>query len=519
MTDFAPLLRVALDLTSSLMAEDRYSRLIEAVALVTPSDAICLLRADGEALVPLAARGLVPEVVGRRFITAEHPRLEVIASSNEPVRFPEDSRLPDPFDGLVEGDPHALDQIHACVGCPLHVDGQLVGALTLDSLNPKAFDELAPELLAMLAALAGAALHTSSLIEALERGAAHQGMLARELLRETNSSHRPSALIGASRPMRDLRDEIKLVARTDYPVLVLGESGTGKELVARAVHSASARSDAAFIQVNCAALPEAMAESELFGHVRGAFTGAERDRAGKLSIADGGTLVLDEIGELPLALQPKLLRTLQQGEIQRVGEDKALTVDVRIIASTNRDLEREVRAGRFRADLFHRLNVYPLRVPALRERRDDIAQLAGHFSELAARRVGTGAVRFTEDVRQALHGASWPGNVRELKNAVSRMVLRASAEYEPGGAVVVDSSHLMEHSWVNEAQPPAQASAAGERTAPAASHDMRSAVEGFQRNLIERTVCEEGQNWAAAARKLGLHRSNLHHLAKRLGLR
>lgn len=512
------LIQTALDLTTSLMAEDRYRRLIDAVASATPSDAACLLRFDDGTLVPLAARGLVPEIVGRRFVAAEHPRLQVITSSRGPVQFPADSQLPDPFDGLVEGDADALHDIHACVGCPLYIDEELVGVLTLDALEPKAFDGLDSRLLTMLAALAAAALRTSSLIEALEESAAHQGMVARELLRETASAQGAETMIGTSSAMQRLRQEIDLVARTDFPVLIRGESGTGKELVARAVHAASSRHEHALIHVNCAALPESMAESELFGHVRGAFTGAERDRPGKMSIADEGTLVLDEIGELPLALQPKLLRALQDGEIQRVGDDQIQRVDVRLIASTNRDLEREVQAGRFRADLFHRLNVFPVHVPPLRERREDIAQLMGHFSQQAARRVGCGSVRFSDRIRQTLFEANWTGNVRELRNAISRMVLRASAGSEPGSQVLVDVEHL-EGAANGHGSPTAAKAIAPIAADDGPSIDLRAATDNFQRRQVELAVKANDGNWSAAARSLGMHRSNLHHLAKRLGLR
>lgn len=513
------LLRTALDLTASLVARDRHSRLIDAVASATPCDAACLLRLDGDTLVPIAARGLVPEVLGRRFVPHEHPRLEVIMRSSEPVQFPANSPLPDPFDGLVEDDPHALAEIHACVGCPLFVEGELVGVLTLDALKPEAFDHTDPKLLATLAALAGAAMRTSSLIEALEANATRRDMITRELLRETSTPNATDMLLGTSESMENLRNEIELVARTDYPVLILGESGTGKELVARAVHGASSRKEEPLIIINCAALPEAMAESELFGHVRGAFTGAERDRAGKFQVADGGTLVLDEIGELPLSLQPKILRALQDGEVQRVGEDRVQRVDVRIMASTNRDLEREVSSGRFRADLYHRLNVYPLRSPALRDRRSDIPLLAGHFGRLAARRVGAGDVRFTATARQLLRDALWPGNVRELRNAVMRMVLRASVGTEPGSPLLVNRTHLADHAAVASAdsgqpleQPPEPADTFTDR-------DLRAATEDFQRRLIQEAVRANQDNWAAAARQLGMHRSNLHHLSKRLGLR
>ncbi len=194
--------------------------------------------------------------------------------------------------------------------------------------------------------------------------------------------------------------------------------------------------------MNCAALPESIAESELFGHVAGAFTGAVRDRAGKFEVADGGSLFLDEVGELPLSLQPKLLRALQQGEIQRIGSDRLHRVDVRIIAATNRDLLAEVERGRFRADLYHRLAVYPIRVPALRERRDDIALLATHFADSTRRRLGLGPLRLGEEVRERLAAADWPGNVRELENVVSRAVLRAAAGKPPGAPIVVGLAHV-----------------------------------------------------------------------------
>ncbi len=268
--------------------------------------------------------------------------------------------------------------MHACLGCRLTEGTQVVGALTADALNPHAFDMLDPRVLATLGALAGAAMRTTGLIETLERMAERRGQVARELQRSAGLSS-GGQFLGASQATRRLLDEIHLVARSDLAVLITGETGVGKELVARQIHDTSPRRDEALIQVNCAALPESIAESELFGHVAGAFTGASRDRAGKFEIADGGTLFLDEIGELPLSLQPKLLRAIQHGEIQRVGSDRALRVDVRILAATNRNLEAEVAAGRFRADLYHRLAVYPIQVPPLRERRPDIPLLAAHF--------------------------------------------------------------------------------------------------------------------------------------------
>ena len=524
MEPLEPLLAIAADLTSSLPAADRYDRLLRAVRRAIPCDAAALLRLDGEALVPLAGHGLVPEALGRRYAPAEHPRLAAILGASHPVVFPRDSPLPDPFDGLLEGDAHALEQVHACLGCPLVDSGEVVGALTADAFDPSAFDALDTRLLEALGALAGAALRTTALIEALERTAARHTEVSRDLLRDA-SRRSGGQLLGTSPAIEKVRREIGLVASSDLAVLVTGETGVGKELVARAVHAASRRHDEPLIYVNCAALPEHLAESELFGHVRGAFTGATADRTGKFEVADRGTLFLDEVGELPAAVQAKLLRALQQGEIQRVGSDRLHRVDVRIVAATNRDLAREVAAGRFRSDLFHRLAGYPIHVPPLRERRGDIPLLAGYFLDVLRRRLGLGPVRLAEAARRALTAAPWPGNVRELENLLNRAVLHAQAGGRAGAPVVVEERHLGLEAEELPAAPAGPAAAASATAPPAPSPaarpalPLRDALDVYQRSLIEQAVAANGGNWAAAARELGVHRSNLHHLARRLGLK
>ncbi len=505
---------VALDLTASLASEDRYLRLLSAVRQVVPADAACLLRADGDELVPLAVHGLAPEAAVRRYARGEHPRLDVICRSAEPVLFPPDSPLADPFDGLVLDDPDALEHIHACMGVALRVDGELAGVLTVDALDPRAFDNVDLRLLSALGALAGAAMRTSTLIEALERSARRIGLVADDLMRD--AGQRGGGLLGTSPALLRVRREIDLVAPTDLPVLISGETGVGKELVARALHALSSRASEPLIYVNCAALPESIAESELFGHVRGAFTGAERDRHGKFEVADRGTLLLDEVGELPLGLQPKLLRALQEGEIQRVGDDRPHSVDVRVIAATIRDLEREVAAGRFRADLYHRLNVYPLAVPPLRDRPGDAALLAGHFCDRARSRLGLGPVRLGIAARERLSAYPWPGNVRELENVISRAVLRAASTVLRGEPVVLRPSDLGRDFGSDAAPSPAPQTLESD-VPPEASLSER--VDAFRRAAIRSAVDANGDNWSAAARDLGLHRSNLHHLARRLGLR
>ena len=227
--------------------------------------------------------------------------------------------------------------------------------------------------------------------------------------------------------------QIELVAPTDASVLVTGESGTGKELVAREIHRRSSRSARPMIKVNCASIPSELYESEFFGHVKGAFTGAVQARAGRFEAAHEGTLFLDEVGEIPLSLQSKLLRVLQEGQYERVGEERTREVDVRVIAATNRDLRREVDEGRFREDLFYRLNVFPLEVPPLRERIADVPMLAEHFLDCAAQRMGTERPKLTVAAATELQTYDWPGNVRELQNVIERSVITAR-----GGALRFD---------------------------------------------------------------------------------
>ncbi len=510
------LVSIALDLTAVLNKKDRYQRLLGALNRIIPYDAAALLRIDGGTLVPVAARGLSPDAMGRQYARSEHPRLDIICNSKEPVLFPADTVLPDPFDGMLAIDADALSHIHACLGCPLYVENKLVGALTADALDHHAFDHLEQRFLTAVGALAGAQMQTANLIEALEYSAVRQGQIASDLMRDIQM-RQGSQIIGSSRLIEHLRQEIELVARSDFTVLVLGETGVGKELVVRAIHAASQRRDKPILYLNCAALPETLADSELFGHTKGAFTGATRERVGKFEVADGGTLLLDEIGELPTSIQPKLLRAIQQGEIQRVGSGKIIYVDVRLLVATNRDLEEEVRAGRFRADLYHRLNVYPLKVPPLRERKEDIPLLAGYFCELTQRKLGVGPVRISADAIEVLSQYTWPGNVRELENVLSRAILKASTDCPKGETVVIDPDHLGADISAGATQ--VQSPVSDVTSSLLQKGSFREVVDDFQRNLIMRAVSNRDDNWAAAARDLGMNRSNLHNLAIRLGLR
>jgi len=236
---------------------------------------------------------------------------------------------------------------------------------------------------------------------------------------------RIGGMVGDSDALQAVLQQIELVADTDATVLITGESGTGKDLVARAIHERSGRRNAPLVRVNCAAVPESLFESELFGYVRGAFTGALTDRIGRFAAAEGGTLMLDEIGEVPLTMQPKLLHVLQEKAFERVGETRTRKIDVRIVAATNRDLAAEVEAGRFRRDLFYRLNVFPIENPPLRDRRDDIPLLAEHFIRTSARRLRRQPPRLTEVGLRQLMSRDWPGNIRELENVIERAMILA----------------------------------------------------------------------------------------------
>jgi transcriptional regulator with GAF, ATPase, and Fis domain len=248
----------------------------------------------------------------------------------------------------------------------------------------------------------------------------------RYLRNEIEANQKFDELIGASGPLLEAKKKVEQVAVTDATVLILGETGVGKELFARAVHDLSDRRYGPLVRVNCAALPSTLIESELFGHEKGAFTGAAAHRIGRFELADGGTIFLDEIGELPLDLQSKLLRVIQEGELERLGSGKTITVNIRIVAATHRDLRTMVWAGEFREDLYYRLNVFPIPIPPLRERQEDIEELTWHFAKKYARKFRNTIEKIPEDVLNALRDYEWPGNIRELENVVERAVILAS---------------------------------------------------------------------------------------------
>jgi anaerobic nitric oxide reductase transcription regulator len=515
-----PLLQALLplvdDLSRELDEEERYRRLLSALRALIPCDATALLRLEGDLLIPLAVDGLSADTLGRRFALAEHPRFEMLLGDRRPTRFAADSDLPDPYDGLVEDHVGHLE-VHDCLGCPLFIDDRPWGLITLDSMQPGSFAQSDLDNLEAFSRLAAASVKANDrLLSLAQRAEAERQLAAR--FREVAGQAATAELIGQSAAHKRLQAEIDTVAGSDLTVLIEGETGVGKELVAQSIHARSPRAGKPLISINCAALPEQLVESELFGHVRGAFTGASGERSGKFELADGGTLFLDEVGELPLAVQAKLLRVLQSGQLQRLGSDREHRVDVRILAATNRDLAEEVRAGRFRADLYHRLSVYPLKVPPLRERGRDVLLLAGHFLEQNRARLHLRGLRLAAEAQAALLGHAWPGNVRELEHLLGRAALKAMARQPERPRILTLEARDLDLGPLPAAPQPASVEAPGDATAEPVG-DLRQAVDTYQRQLIQAALRRHQDNWAAAARELGVDRANLHRLATRLGLK
>jgi two-component system nitrogen regulation response regulator NtrX len=321
-------------------------------------------------------------------------------------------------------------------------------------------------------------------------------------LRARVDRHQP--MVGESYVMRQLREQVAMAAPTNGRVLIYGENGTGKELVARAIHALSRRRTGAFVEVNCAAIPEELIESELFGHVRGAFTGAVADRRGKFEAANGGTVFLDEIGDMSLKTQAKVLRVLQEQTLEPIGSTSRVRVDARVLAATNKDLQAEIRAGRFRDDLYFRLNVIPIFVPPLRDRQEDIALLADHFMAEFAREYGRRPKSFAPEAIAVIRRYGWPGNVRELRNVIERLMIMV-----PGDSISAADLGFLDRGALLS---PEVAERFAERLT------LHEARDRFERDLILRTLAEQQGNMSRTADVLGVERSNLYRKMKAFGI-
>jgi transcriptional regulator with GAF, ATPase, and Fis domain len=405
--------------------------------------------------------------------------------------------------------------IRSTIGVPLWKGDDILGVLQVDNRDaPAMFDKRDVEALGVLAHGASLAIANARLIQRLT--------LAEEQLRRENqflkgrerSRTTEQRIIGESRRLDQVLQQLGKVVDTRVTVLVEGETGTGKELFASAIHYRSQRRDKLFVAQNCAAFPENLLESELFGHKRGAFTGATEEKKGLFEIADGGTLFLDEVGEMPLALQAKLLRVLQEGEIRAIGATAPRRVNVRIVAATNRNLEKEVAEGRFREDLYYRLKVFPLRVPALRERREDVPLLAAHFLERYTREFGREIAGFTQRALELLCAYDWPGNVRELENEVQRAVIQADGETYITPELL--SARVRSNDAKTPEQGPAQLDPVDETED--ASGTLREMMDRVEKRILARTLSAHGNNKTSAAKALGITREGLHKKLKGLGM-
>ncbi len=386
---------------------------------------------------------------------------------------------------------------HAYAGYPLLFRDELIGTLGL--FFGREVGEAEFNLLGTFAYQAATAIRTARALDELSRLRERLEVENAYLNQELSSERGFDEIIGASPALRAVLRRVRQVAPADSTVLLVGETGTGKELVARAIHRLSPRREHSLIKVNCAAIPSGLVASELFGHERGAFTGAVQRRLGRFELADGGTLFLDEVGELPLDVQAALLRVLQEQEFERVGGSAPVRVDVRLVAATNRDLDADVAAGRFRADLFYRLNVFPVPIPPLRERLEDLPMLVAHFVQLHARRLGKPLTGVSAESLARLTHYSWPGNVRELQNVMER-----SCVLSPGPVVVVADS----------LEPG--------RLAPTPEPQRFASLEDVERGHIRRALERtEGviHGPRGAARLLGLHPNTLRSRMERLGMR
>ena len=402
--------------------DDLLRRGLDWIARIAPYDLATVFALVGDRLVVCAARGrLAARVRGHRLELDRFPSLREALETRRARAFTEDDHRHgdgDPFDGVLD-----LPPGHACMVVPLHAEGRSLGVLTLDRSHCEAYPQGVVDQLEAYGQILGLALDSA------------ERRFALESLREQERQHQrvlddEAAGFGVlerslSPAVRALAARARQVAATDTPVLILGETGTGKERLARAIHRWSAREDRPFVALNCAAVPATLLESELFGHTKGAFTGATRDRLGRFQLADGGTLLLDEIGELPVELQAKLLRVLQEGTVEPVGSDRSVKVDVRILAATHVDLERASAEHRFRDDLYYRLAVFPLRAPPLRERLEDLPLLCDAMLREIGQRTGRRGVRVTDGGLERLRAHAWPGNLRELSNALERATIVA----------------------------------------------------------------------------------------------
>ena len=499
-------------LGASLNVREVFDRLAEEVRPVLDFDVmgVVLLSSSGRELEVVAEVKDAPGLQTPPRILLDDFSFGVKVEAGDTILI-EDA--PRELDSKLPGDRLIVeDGGHSVLCVPLWFGERVGGGLYFGKRQPHWFDRPDAEIATGIAAQLVLALQHQRLADEARRLALAEGRARRleqrveSLESELGERYGFDRIIGRAPGLREALARAAKVAPTETTVLVTGESGTGKELVARAIHHASARAEGPFVAVNCAAIPDTLLESELFGHERGAFTGADRQRPGRFERAAGGTLFLDEVGELSHAVQAKLLRVLQEREFERVGGTATLRADARVIAATNRDLRAAVAAGRFREDLFYRLDVFTVHLPALRERGEDVLLLADHFVRALGARMGKGEPGLSRDAREVLLAHAWPGNIRELANAIERaLIVREAGD---GGLITAADLALA----------PAPARADAGRPAPASGPPAGGSLAEWERQMITEALAKARGNKSRAARLLGLTRSQLYTRMKRFGL-
>ncbi len=498
-------------LGASLNVRDVFDRLADAVRPVVDFDimGVLLVSTSGRELEILAAVDNAPGKETPRSTPLEHFSFAARVGAGAAVVIHD---APVELNRTLQGDRRIIDRgVRSVLAVPLWFGEQVGGALYFEKRRPYSFDASDVEIASGIAAQVVLVIQHQRLAEEQRRLMLAEGRARRleqhlESLREDLGERFGfDRIVGRAPSLREALTRAAKVAPTETTVLITGESGTGKELVARAVHQASARADSPFVAVNCAALPETLLESELFGHERGAFTGADRQKPGRFELAAGGTLFLDEIGELSPGVQAKLLRVLQEREFERVGGTATLRADVRVVAATNRNLEQAVASGRFREDLYYRLSVFPVHLPPLRERGDDVWLLAEHSVHELGSRMGKAGVGLSPDAREALLRHRWPGNIRELQNAVER-------------ALIMSDRGLITAAQLGLMPKPERRAEDGTRDDAAEPQASPTSLIEWERRLVADALRKANGNKSRAARMLGLTRSQLYTRLKRMNL-
>ncbi len=510
--DVAALARLAGEEQS---VEELFERGLEWVGRLAHYDVATLFVLEGDRLVARAARGPLADerVRAHRLELTEFPGIRAALETRRARAFLEADHAHgdgDPFDGLLD-----LPAGHACMVVPLCAGEIRLGVLTLDRARCEPYPPEVVNLVEVYGQILAVAIQSARERAAFER--LHEREHAHAKLLESQLAGSGSVLDDSRSPaLRELARRARQVAATHTPVLILGETGTGKERLARAIHLWSPRAEQPFVTLNCAAIPAGLLESELFGHVKGAFTGATRDRPGRFQMAHGGTLLLDEIGELPVELQAKLLRVLQEGRVEPVGGDRPVAVDVRILASTHVDLPRAIAGRSFREDLYYRLSVFPLVLPPLRERLEDLPRLCEALLEEQAARTGRRGMRVSPDGLAHLHAYAWPGNVRELANVLERATILASGRVLGRDVLDLPTSPRAGSEPAEAVQDARRPTAAVADEAPVAT------LDDVQRAHIQRVLALCGGRLygpRGAAARLGLKPSTLQSRMQKLGLK